>query len=143
MKNEIQVDIRIVEFPCHPDLITERLGIQPTKAWLKGGSINHPNGSKYKQNGWELSSSVDKHAEFGEHIRSLIEQLKPHLERFAEVSNQYYTELSCAVYMYFDSDQSTPWLHFTKEELQFFDQIGAAVDFDLYVLPGEGVAKET
>jgi len=137
MKNEIEADVRILDFPYHPDVITEQVGIQPTKTWLQGDLIRRPNGPRYKQNGWKLSSDVDKHVEFGEHIRSLIEQIKPHLERFTKISNQYYTELSCAVYMYFDSDESTPWLHFTKEELHFFDQIGAVVDFDLYVLPGK------
>jgi hypothetical protein len=137
MKNEIQVDLRIMEFPFHPDQITEMVGVQPTEIWLKGQRTLGSIGALLKENGWGLSSNCDRHAEFGEHIQSLIGQITPYIERFAQVSNQYYTELSCAVYIYYNNDESTPWLGFTKEEMRFFDQIGAAVDFDLYTLPGK------
>src|SRR4051794_650595 len=109
-KNKIRVDLRILEFPMHPDEITEMLGVPPRRIWLKGQPVNPRSGVINKRNGWELSSGLDKFAEFGEHVQALVDIIMPNIERFAEICNLYHAELSCAVYVYYDTDESTPWL---------------------------------
>ena len=136
-QNEIYVKLRIVEFDCDPEDITIDLRTQPTRTWLKGQLSTPKGGVKLKYNGWALSSSADKHAEFKDHIKALLDRIQPNIERFERICNQYYTELSCAVYIYYGDESDRPWINFTKEELHLLDRLGAEIDFDIYTLPGD------
>ena len=137
MKNEIQADLVIADFPCNPDEITRELGVQPRRTWLEGEPVTPGLSMKRKSNGWVLSSGLDKQASFEEHVKALLEKINPNIERFALVCTRYHAELSCAVYIYYNNEESTPWLGFDKEQTKALGDIGIAVDFDLYVLPGE------
>ena len=137
MKNEIQVDLVIADFPCNPDEITRELGVQPRRTWLEGELVTPGLSMKRKSNGWVLSSGLDKHASYEEHVQALLAIISPNIERFASVCRRYYAEFSCAVYMYYKNGESIPWLGFDKEQTKILGDLGIAVDFDMYVLPNK------
>lgn len=136
-RNQIEVSLRIVGFECQPEEITQELGIQPTKVWQKGEQRNARGIMRNKQNGWGISSGIGRHKGFEHHMDALMMLIEPHLSSFTRVCNQYHTELSCAVYMYYDNGESIPWLGFDKRAVEFLHRIGAVVDFDMYVVPAE------
>jgi hypothetical protein len=138
MKNEVHVDFLITRFPRDPDEITKELGIQPTETWLKGDPVAI-SGEGRASNGWRLSSGLDKHAKFQEHIQALLAVIEPNIQRFVDIGSRFYTEISTAVYMYYheDSPSSTPWVHLDKKATSVFKRIGAEVDINVYVLLSE------
>ena len=136
-QNEIYVKLRIVEFDCDPEDITIDLRTQPTRTWLKGELSTPKGGVRLKFNGWELSSGVDKHAGFRDHMQALLDMIEPNMERFEHVGAQYYVELACAVYIYYDTEESTPPVNFNRKEMQMLSRIGAEPHFDIYTLPSK------
>jgi hypothetical protein len=137
MQNRIRVDLRILGEDVDPKNLTEFLGVQPARTWLKGELVSPRSGIKFKENGWELSSGQDQHLDFEFHIRALLHKIEPNVDRFIQMCSQYHVELSCAIYIYYNNEESTPWIHFDRTAMNIFNQIGAEIDFDLYVLPGD------
>lgn len=133
-KNRIQLSLNIINFNCSADDITELVKVQPTETWKVGDPIGKTL-LKRKQNMWLLSSGIIEESSFDEHVKSLLKKIKPNLDNFVKVGLLYPVELSCAVYIYGDNGESTPWIHFDKESLSIFNKVSAEVDFDLYVLP--------
>lgn len=137
-KHEITLDLRIMKFDCDPDEITSALGIPASKVWRKGELMNDYSPRTYKQNGWRIDSGIDRKSEFKDHLQALLDIIEPRLEAFTETCSRYYTELSCAVYMYDSEEESSiPWIHFDQRATRVLGLIGAEIDFDMYILPGK------
>jgi len=134
-KYEIIVDLNITDFTCDPRELTEALGVQPTRAWRKGELKNPRAIVRHEENGWELSSGAGSHKSFEQHTEALLGIIEPALDKFTEVCNRYDTRLLVVASMYYDNEERLPWLGFNRRAMRIFTQIGAAVDFDLYVLP--------
>ena len=137
-KHEIILYLRIMEFDCDPDEITSALGVMPSKVWRKGELMNDYSPRIYKRNGWRIDSGVDRYRDFNDHLQALFDIIEPNVEAFKAVCSQYYTDLSCAVYMYHSEEESSiPWIHFDKRATRILGMIGAEIDFDMYTLPGD------
>jgi len=134
MQNEISLDLRLMEFDSSPDQITSAIGIVPTKTWKKGDLINPKGTRQHKENGWLISSGLSKECDFEQHLLSLLSIINPHLDKLKEVCATCYVELSCAIYMYCESEESTPAVHLDRQTTQVLAALGAEIDFDLYVL---------
>lgn len=130
--NEISVAFTLTDFDCDPEEITARVGITPTKTWIMGDFINKKKTIKYEYNGWKVHSKLDKEADLESHIISVLAQLKPGWQSLVKISQSYYTEISCAIYLY--SDNQLPAIHFNQEILQQIAELNAEIDIDLYNL---------
>lgn len=136
-KNEVTLYLRITGFDSEPDEITSALGVTPSKVWRTGELMNDYSPRVYKGNGWRLDSGLNSHSEFVDHLHALLSIIEPRLDAFTEVCNRYHTELTCVIYMDHNAGQLTPWVHFDKRASRILTQIGAEIDFDMYVLPGD------
>lgn len=134
MPNKIRVDLRIIGFNCSPDEITSSLGVFPTRTWEAGMLIYEKGSRRYKENGWELSSGLGENSSFEEQVDAIVEKIHSHLESFIAVCSAYYVELSCAMYIASDDEESTPPFHIKKRALKILSQIDAEIDVDIYVL---------
>ena len=110
----------------------------PTQVWLKGKSIQKTALAR-KTNGWVLSSGLDKSAELEDHINALFSKIKPVLSKFSNLPDRTEKELSCAIYIYSESnnpeeEHRTPPIHLDREHVEILHQLGAEFDLDLYVL---------
>lgn len=137
-QHRISVDLRIADFECSPEELTNIIGISPTRTWRQGDLVTPRTAHRYKENGWELSSGVSQHESFDNHVNALLDIIEPKIDAFIEIGSKYFATLSCAIYMYDNSENSLPWPHFTKRSMAVLHHIGAEVDFDLYILPSEG-----
>ncbi len=133
--NEISVAFTLTDFDCDPEEITARVGITPTKTWRVGDFINKKKTMKYEYNGWKLHSKIEKNADLESHIISVLEQLKSGWESLVKISQSYYTEISCAIYIY--SDTERPAIHFSKQIIQKIAELNAEIDVDIYILTDE------
>ncbi len=140
MHTEIRLDLVLTGFAEHPNEISGRLAMQPTRYWLKGEQILD-SALKRKTNGWLLSSALRRDADFDDHLQHLTEKLEPIKQRFADLPASTHVELSCAAYIYcshsIDEEHNTPSIHLKPQHVSLLNQLNAAFDLDLYVLPAK------
>lgn len=138
MKNEIYLDFCIWGFEdiTHED-ITKTFNIQPIKIYKKGEKIN-PNFSKVSsQNGWRIASGLNKYASFEDHLNVLLSTIESKFELFKSFCTKYYCEFSCALYIYYNNEESTPSVHLTSRYNKLIKELNLEFDIDIYCLPNK------
>jgi Domain of unknown function (DUF4279) len=130
MEYEILANFSLTGFTISPNEMSGIIGINPTKTWEIGDTIGKSNLQR-KENGWVLSSSLDKSSELEEQISDLLQQLKPKWANLLDVCSEYDAEISCAVYSY---NSQGPSMHLGKEMLKLLAELNAEVDIDYYSL---------
>jgi hypothetical protein len=117
--------------------ISERLGLTPTRTWLKGEEYYRGFGEHRKirireENFWAL----DWRRETDQWIQEQIDEflsvvVAPRKELIKEISKECYCEFSVAQYVY---NGCNPGFHFSKEVLAQIQFIEAELDMDIYCL---------
>jgi hypothetical protein len=134
METEISAAFSLTGFESTPDEITNILEIQPTKAWKVGDAIGKSSLTR-KQNGWVLSSSLDKFSsDLEDHVKNVLEQLHPKWAVLVSLCSQYDAEVSCVIHSY---SAQGPAIHFSKEILKQIAQLSAEIDVDYYSLAND------
>ncbi len=134
MEHEVKIYFAIMGFEESPHAITEQVGIQPTKTWLKGETIQNT-AIRRKNNGWELSSSVPGNSSFDAHLKAIAVTLRSKEVKVGEICRKYEGQLSCAVYISVSSENSLPAISFDHETIDLFARIGAEINCELYLVP--------
>lgn len=138
MKNKVSLSFCIWNFEdVSHDEITNLLNITPTKIYVKGQKRNVTSNALIKENGWLLNSPLSVYSEFEDQMDSLLALLEPNLDALKLVSKKYYCEFSCAIFIYFNNDESTPSMHLTSQHLKFMNELNIEFDTDLYCLFNE------
>lgn len=139
MKNEIFLDFRIVGFEdLTPDKITKIIGINPSKIIVKGEKRNpQKTDSKaiYKNNVWIVHSGLDKYHSFEQQMNALLDKLEPKIDLLKPLCQKYYSEFSCGLFLYYPSEESTPWVHLNSRYNKIIKELNTEFDIDLYTLP--------
>lgn len=139
MKNEIYLDFRISGFEdITHDSITKMLGIYPTKVYVKGQRKNPQKTdgvALFKINTWILNSPLDKYSPFDAHLNALLDILESKIDLLKPFCEKYYCEFSCALFIYYDNEESTPWVHLTSRYNELIKKLKIEFDVDIYCLP--------
>jgi hypothetical protein len=131
--DEVKVYFKITGFDCPPSNITNLIGIEATKTWLKG-DLTHPKAIiKHRQNGWMLQSSLSKDTPLREQIESLLDIVLPRKGVLRKLPNGSEKSILCAVY----SVDGRPDISLPADVIIAIAEIGANLDLDLYLLPSE------
>lgn len=131
-KTEFKVYIKIHEFDCSIEEITNLIGINPTKAWLKGDVIPNRKGNiKRGISSWILQSALSTDNKIEDHIDYLLNIVKSNYEVFKKLLQKYNGELTIVIYSYVENN-----LGFTlaADKLKDFINIGFTLDVDIYYL---------
>jgi Domain of unknown function (DUF4279) len=123
----------------NPEEITRKVGITPTQTFLKGDRI-HPKGSRTRdRSGWQVRSSLEQETDIEAHVRSVLEKLKtgwqPLIETIENARHEAF--INCVMYYTPEETGSGAGFHLDRSILDQIHQLGAEIDFDLYVLPEE------
>ncbi len=131
--NEGRVYFSLDGDELEPDLITELLGIKPTKTSLKGSVIA---GKMPTENSWELSTAqlVDEYIDIYEMSAQLISSLIPKRDLIIEAVNKFSARPRLQVVLTFsiNEEHSTPAIGFDTTMIEFLAYIGAYIDVDTY-----------
>lgn len=138
MKNEIILDFCIWEFEdiTHDD-ITRMLGIQPIKVYIKGQKKSLKPSNFTKQNGWRMGSTLDKYTSFEDQMNAMLDIIESKIDLFRLLSKKYYCEFSCALFIYYNNGESTPWVHLNSRYNRIIKELNIEFDVDIYCLPNE------
>jgi hypothetical protein len=141
MRNEVDLDFRFCDFEdMTPNEITMHLDIKPIRIIIKGQKKNpeNPSGTAvFKSNCWMMGSSLDKFASFEEQMNALLDILESKIELFRPLCKKYYSEFSCALFVYLENGESTPWVHLDKRYNRIVKELNIEFDVDLYILPNK------
>jgi len=133
MNSKVYAEFSLTGLNLNPEDVTSKIGIQPTKTWLKDELISSKAQIRYQQSGWKLRSHLDTSNDLEEHFRVVLEQLKQGWQPLIELCSVYEAEFCGVVY----TSGDRPAIHFDKEILKAVQQLNAEIDVDLYVLPLE------
>ncbi len=118
-----------------PDVITERLGVEPTTTSRMGEVWWKRTGKVYPQHVWRLSSEFEDSVDLDVQIAAVLPKLMPVKSRLAEIFKEIGTQgyFQTVVETY----GSTPALHLDQEIVRFAGDLGMEFDFDVYTFDAE------
>lgn len=136
MKNEVHLDFTIADFEdITHDEITQQLGINPVKVYIKGQAKNPNFGGIAKRNRWLMGSGLDKYASFEDQMKAMLDIIESKIDLFRPFCEKYYCEFSCAIFIRYDNEESTPSVHLNARYNRLIKELNIEFDVDLYCLP--------
>lgn len=140
MLNEVVLEFCIWDYDdISCDQITEMLGITPSRVYIKGQPMNRNFSARLaKKNGWRMGSTLEKYASFEEQLNNLLDILESKIQILKPICEKYYCEFSCAIFIRYNNDESTPWVHLNERYNKLIRELNIEFDIDLYCLPNEG-----
>jgi hypothetical protein len=135
-KNEVDLGFGIFDFDdiSHDD-ITQQMGIEPCYQRIKGEKRNprNPNSPLWDNNSWHMKSGLDKDADFDKQMSAMLDIIEQKLDVLKPLCAKYYTEFSCALFVYRDNGESTPSVHLNNRYNKIASTLNIEFDVDLYV----------
>lgn len=130
-KTCIKTEFMIFSDDVNPIYITEKLGIRPTQSWAKGDDIKGKS-LKRKDSLWLLSTDYQESLDINESLDSLVSVLKNKTRELKELKTIYPVDYTVEIVVKVRNKEA-PAIYFEKGRIQFFSDIQAAIDIDLYV----------
>jgi hypothetical protein len=118
-----------------PFEVTERLGITPSLAYVKGEiwKIGQRSGRPYvgRTGMWQLRTTLPDTSALDEHIRSLLKLLLPRASEIrAFVDRGYKADFSCGIFLEHDNEGT----ELEAETVAGIAALGAKLGLDIYAL---------
>ena len=139
-KNKVILRLGIFDFNdiTHAE-ITDLLQVSPVITHVKGEKRNpkNPNSPLIKQNRWMMESGLKEYSSFEDQMESFLIIIESKIEIFKPLCKKYYWEFSCAIFVYFNNGESTPWVHLDSRYNNMLKELNIEFDIDLYVLPND------
>lgn len=127
----VRISLIILRFKCHPDGITEILGIRPSKSGLPGDPEVAPNGrltgKKVKNAFWSLQASSDHQALFEEQLDDLLQLIKPVQDAFNQLPKDLTVAVGCTVF----PEEKIPLFTLKPNAMKVMAAIGATFLLDI------------
>lgn len=128
--NKIHVFFGVFGFGQDPQIVTDVLRIEPSKAWTKGEPMPGGTRGARTHSRWVLESPLERSATVEEQLSALLPLLEARADEVAEVRRRFEAGLMCACYFY----ETNPGYHLDTALLQRIAGLGLDLDFDLYCL---------
>ena len=126
----------VFAFGDDPAVVTRAMGVEPTKAWVKGEPTGKGRGV-HTHSRWVLQSTLPFAEPIEAHFENLLPRLEDRLEAVADVRERFEARLAVAAYWY----EVNPGFRLSASVIQRVAALGLDVDFDLYCLGGAGDAS--
>ncbi|VTR43297.1 Uncharacterised protein [Sphingobacterium thalpophilum] len=132
---ELNLSFAIWDFENNThDVITNDLGLSPSKIFVKGERISPKISKIRKRNAWIYGPSYGNTEDFETQLNKLLDVLEPRIPILKEYSKKYPCDFSLA---YFCSalGYKPPLIHLGKRYHDFIREVDAEFDLDLYYSP--------
>ena len=127
------------DFPL--EIVTERLGVQPTKTWKVGERVHPNNQLERSYTCWKFESDTLETLDSEEVLRPILDVFQSKIDTInqlkEELDLQVHLELVIQVY-----DGYTPGLVIYPDLSAFVAAINAFIDIDMYAYPYDEQEKE-
>jgi hypothetical protein len=138
MRNEVILSFVIADFDdISHDKITEKIGITPIRIYIKGERKNPKFAGISKRNRWIMGSGLDKYTSFEDQMNAMLDIIESKIDLFRPFCEKYYCEFSCAIFIRYDNEESTPSVHLDARYNRLIKDLNIEFDVDLYCLPNK------
>jgi hypothetical protein len=124
------VYLGVIGFGPDPAVVTELVGLTPTRAWAKGEPIASAKSVGQTHSRWELHSPLVGHASVEEQLDALLALLEPRANAVRNAAKHFEASVRVLV----ESSHANPSFHFTAAQVQRLSSLNLALDADFYVL---------
>ncbi len=127
---KIVTRLMVLDFECDAQLITETLGVEPTKTWKTGERVHAKAINVHHQNGWLKKSPVDQFQTTPEESIAALLLLFPDLSAFLRLPPACQVQLTSTLYGY----KERPHFFLSSQYVAQLAAIRADLDVDVYDL---------
>ena len=121
----------VSDFDCDPKVISDILGLKPSRSFKKGDLISDKSNHRRKFSSWEYLSSLPRSEPCQDaHISNLIEVMLKKKDAIKILKEKYEIGINCVGY-YHDAN---PGFHMSAELINSCSTLGISIDFDLYTV---------
>ncbi len=130
-KNETKAYFGVFEFGDDPSVVSKIMGVEPTKAWIKGEhySKKHPSAIRTHSRRM-LESGCGKNESIETHIDALLKRLENLTEQVKKITNIYSARIGVAQYFY----EVNPQFVLKPETVKKLANLEVEIYFDQYCL---------
>lgn len=136
-KTQVMVYFKLYaeDFPL--EIVTERLGVNPTKIYKKGEIIRRISETEThtrSYSSWELSTGYQDSLDVGELLEQVIRQIRNKTSIINELKKEFGLECRFVIVAIMENGY-TPALYLDIPVIEFANSIKADFDIDLYANP--------
>ena len=131
MYPELKVSLTITGNDIDPQIVTDSLQLEPTKAWRKGDRV--PKSTvEMRHDGWQLTVAHCRDINLSKHVRTLVQVMMPLREQLERLRTQYGVdaEVSCVIY----ASDEMPIMHFDVDTIESLALLRCECDIDLMLI---------
>ncbi|CAH2213577.1 DUF4279 domain-containing protein [Tepidibacter aestuarii] len=133
-KTNIKVDFRIVGDNFEPSDITSKLSLTPTSAWKKGDKFTRREKNlEKKYSCWRISTGYEESVDIVLQLNKIINILNDKKAILQDLKKVYSFDYRIDAVINIENGEA-PALYIESEIIKFANDIGAELDFDLYIL---------
>jgi len=138
--NENHTTLKLFEFTCSLEELTNRIGLEPTQSGIKGqiwrlAAKPVEIVRTWPHNHWEYRVTKNESKSISDQIDEFVDEvLLPRIEPLKEIISSCEAELSVVQYYYTGCN---PGLHFGNRRLKLISDIGLELDIDIYCLSAD------
>lgn len=120
------------------EIVTDILGIKPTKTFNKGDIFNHSNlalttSKRRKHTDWILSTGYQESYDINDQLNLLLKSLEGKTEELNQLRKNYHVEFLFMIVIEVVNDEK-PAMYLQKNMIDFSSLIQAEIQFDLYIV---------
>lgn len=130
-RTNVMCEFRIIGDDFEPDIITEKLKVVPSKVWRQGEKINQRDKVREYSN-WGLSTEYEESYDINEQINKVLIVFKNKKQELLQLKDLFHLDYKIEIVINVESNE-TPAIYLEKEIIQFCNDVGAIIDFDLYI----------
>jgi hypothetical protein len=127
MASEAYARLTITSEEYYPEQICEMIGMSCDRGW-KTGDLRPKTILVEKSNGWMIQSRGAMIEPIENHVDELLQRLKRATEKIRQLSTSCTVTFTCVIY----SEDANPTLYLTVPILVAINEMGAALDIDVY-----------
>ena len=130
-KTNIKVEFTVISEDFDIDLLTIKLGIEPTQRYYKGDIIPRINRTREKSFWW-IETEYNESLDINDEVLKLMEKLYGKEEILKDLKNKHNLEYVICVVINVKNNQE-PAIYLTEEVINLFSLIGIYFEIDLYI----------
>ena len=130
-KTNIKVEFTVISEDFDIDLLTIKLGIEPTQSYYKGDIIPRINRTR-EESIWRIETEYNESLDINDEVLKLMEKLYGKEEILKDLKNKHNLEYVICVVINVKNNQE-PAIYLTEEVINLFSLIGIYFEIDLYI----------
>ncbi|CAM4274726.1 DUF4279 domain-containing protein [Saccharibacillus endophyticus] len=129
-RTNVKVEFSIFGEQFDPKILTQTLLITPTRTWFKGDPIRRD--LVRKETCWELSTDYEESLDINDQINKVKALIQDQKDKVVQLIKQNNLECKFEVVINIENNIK-PAMYLNKDTIKFIYDLGAEIDFDLYL----------